>query len=371
MKEIHTTKTEYGQNRDINFHNVYKVKYIIFLAILLNSLPGITQKLENSEWIKLKSERKDGSRIISRFILENQFNKLTFGSNDTLLSLSKGFLDKLPYKINKDTLVINGFNKNVIEILNDSMLVYSEYTKSNEPLDKFDRHFYMKKRYSYDYALKNGLVEFITDSLIKVNNYAEPEFTKGDINEYFSDKVKKIVNKKYVTGYFIISPESKVIKVYISHTSKAGKELKDRIKTLITETSGMWNLPFKDSNYSYKYLFTIRFFNQYEFKSISFVPHKNKEHLYDIKKQFTLNDKRKAERYYYKATRLLLKTKFNKAIKWYSKCIEIDSLYIDAYYNRAYANYQLNDTIKSCKDWSILLNYGQKEGERLYEQNCK
>ncbi len=57
--------------------------------------------------------------------------------------------------------------------------------------------------------------------------------------------------------------------------------------------------------------------------------------------------------------------------KQFIKCIEIDSLYLDAYYNLAFCYENLGNKNLACETWKKLKNMGQKQGEYLYEENCK
>jgi tetratricopeptide (TPR) repeat protein len=85
----------------------------------------------------------------------------------------------------------------------------------------------------------------------------------------------------------------------------------------------------------------------------------------------SLSQLQEASDHYTKGTYFLIKGKLEKSIIQFTDCINIDSTYIDAYYNRAVALFKLNNFEGACKDWEKLYEFGQKEGERLYIQNCK
>ena len=78
-----------------------------------------------------------------------------------------------------------------------------------------------------------------------------------------------------------------------------------------------------------------------------------------------------AENYYNKGVELIQNEKFETASKQFVKCIEIDSIYIDAYYNLAFCYQKLGNKNMACETWSKLKEMGQKQGEYLYEENCK
>jgi Tfp pilus assembly protein PilF len=72
-----------------------------------------------------------------------------------------------------------------------------------------------------------------------------------------------------------------------------------------------------------------------------------------------------------RGTSYLETNRFEKAIADFTTCIAIDPIFLDAYYNRAYAYFQLKQTDNACKDWAYLRDLEQVKGTQLFEQNCK
>jgi len=83
------------------------------------------------------------------------------------------------------------------------------------------------------------------------------------------------------------------------------------------------------------------------------------------------NDLKLAAENFNKGTQFLINGNYEKAIANFSATLKIDSLYIDAYYNRATAFYKLGNKAAACVDWKTLTQLEQKEGEKLYIENCK
>ena len=65
------------------------------------------------------------------------------------------------------------------------------------------------------------------------------------------------------------------------------------------------------------------------------------------------------------------KAKYDKAINEFLKCVESDPIYLDAYYNLAFCYQQIGKKNLACEIWNKLKNIGQKQGEYLFEENCR
>lgn len=76
------------------------------------------------------------------------------------------------------------------------------------------------------------------------------------------------------------------------------------------------------------------------------------------------------EKEYKKGLKYLEHKDYEPAIECFSKCIQLDDLYLNGYYNRAYSYYMLKRTDQSCMDWSKLMELGQKTGEKFYLEKC-
>ena len=63
--------------------------------------------------------------------------------------------------------------------------------------------------------------------------------------------------------------------------------------------------------------------------------------------------------------------KYKLAIDYFLKSYEANPENIDALYNKANLNYELNNKEESCKDYKTLIDLGQKAAETLYEERCK
>jgi len=87
--------------------------------------------------------------------------------------------------------------------------------------------------------------------------------------------------------------------------------------------------------------------------------------------QLSLEEIKLTNHYFKEGLSFYEQSQFDSSIYYFTKCIEIDSLYIEAYYNRAAINLILEETDKSCSDWEFLYKtLGQTTGEILYNEYC-
>ena len=83
-------------------------------------------------------------------------------------------------------------------------------------------------------------------------------------------------------------------------------------------------------------------------------------------------DEEEAERQYFKSALNQVNSGNNdKAIELLTKCIEIDSLDINAYYLRAMINATSGKNKEACKDWAILAGLGQVTAAKNLAKFCK
>ena len=64
------------------------------------------------------------------------------------------------------------------------------------------------------------------------------------------------------------------------------------------------------------------------------------------------------------------KVNWEKALKYYNKCLTLNPNLIEARYKRADVFLKLNQKLNACGDWSYLAGLGQKRAEELFMKNC-
>lgn len=74
--------------------------------------------------------------------------------------------------------------------------------------------------------------------------------------------------------------------------------------------------------------------------------------------------------WYYRGNVYINMSKITEAVTNYNKAIELDDKYADAYFNRGYAYFILNDKDKSCSDYLMAAKLGKENvADRL--KNCR
>jgi tetratricopeptide (TPR) repeat protein len=209
----------------------------------------------------------------------------------------------------------------------------------------------------------------LNDSVLLSNNYVWPHF-QGNIDIYFMDKMGNEFSRSYIIGSFIITPNGLLVDLNFNENKGLSKGATKKFIDILKNTSGYWDLPKLSKPFYYKINFTTRFINNGYKRSIGFRFNSDVPPCFE-NCAVSLSQLQKASNYFNKGTNLLIKGKLEKSIVQFTDCINIDSICIDAYYNRAAALYKLNNLDAACKDWRKLYELGQKEGERLFIQNCK
>ena len=76
------------------------------------------------------------------------------------------------------------------------------------------------------------------------------------------------------------------------------------------------------------------------------------------------------ERLLGKANDFFVKKNYEKAIKFYTKCVLMTDDAIEALYKRADCYFTVNATKNACSDWNYLAGKGQKRADGLYLKHC-
>lgn len=303
------------------------------------------QDLTNKNWTKFHIERLDGSRIISRTnIVESPLN-YHFQNNGTVSIITVLGETEIEYAI-KDSIIAIGSNQLYqIELLTDTLLILIELLEYPKEADKINRIYFSPAEQYANNIISKNLVQFINDSTIISSRYLRPHFTGGSLDQYLYDELSSSnLKNSELKGSFIITPTGQILDILIENYENINNEIKERILDLLMKTNYRWRTPYTKTQYYYMVNFSIIFkdsfivFAYYEsYKSDNFP-------------NLSISDQNRARIFFQKGNRLLNRGSYEKAINNYAKCIEIDEIFLDAYYNRAYANTMLGNDNKSCID---------------------
>lgn len=341
------------------------MKIIISVFLLIYFSDASAQKLKNTEWTQITAERKDGSKILDRLHPEQYTIKYIFSDKSVITFLNSKYQSETGYTVTGKTLSIGDYIKYTIDTADSEILMLTQISNSGLTDDKINRFIFLSRRSIYQYLKENDLVEN-DDSFLVSNNKFAPSFN-GNIDSFLLSKfgIHKINSKLF--GYFIINDSGKILDVHFyENTVFLDNEIK-KLTDIIKLTDRFWSLPETPKNISIKVNFLIDFSKYSEIK-FSLI---DKSFDQDSIKTLTITETIKSNDYFKEGNEFFQKGNYAKASKLYIKCVEIDSFFLDAYYNLGYCYQKLNKKDMACEIWSKLKNMGQKEGENLYNNDCK
>ena len=348
-----------------------KLFSLVFLFLVINTGNVIfCQDLNNTKWYRFHMERLDGSRIIERSSQYNPYLLYDFHKStvNVVSFVQNGNFD---YSIKDDILKIERLGTFKIKSLTDSMLIIEEIPVSEYSLDKTNRIYLYDESHYYNYLIKNRLVKNENNDTLVFNNLLRP-FYKGytikELGRHIASKLNYKIENAHLTGEIILMNNGKISEVNIYDESIASPGFMEKFKNALWATSGNWDIP-KIENYNFfKIKFNVRFEdsgNKIEFHYLLSNPE-----FVDVYPNLSIKRKKEAAENYNKGVEYLQIGDMKNSIEYLSKCVALDNIYIDAFYNRAIAYYKLNKIENACSDWKYLNSLGQKEGEKLYKQYC-
>lgn len=347
------------------------MRYCTVFIFLLISQWGYSQSLIKSGWIKFKAERKDSSRIVDRLGTEASELKYTFTTAAEVVVTSAYDVNRTNWSLKKEILSIGPLQEYVIEQLNDSFLVIVENFINNPGNDKINRFYFINEKYYQGFLLSHGLIQFLNDTTILCNRYFYPHFAVGNTDTYLMDNINSRFNNAYLIGEIIVAPDKAISEIKIDSSGNANDMQIAQIIKVLKGTGNKWILPSSVKPMFYKLNFSLGLMNNGKIKSFFIKYNTQEKPCFENCDPVSPNDLRNAHQYYEEGLKYLMTGNENDAISKFTQCITHDPLYLDAYYNRAYSFYKLKMYNKACLDWEYLKDLGQKEGCKLYLQNCK
>ncbi len=347
----------------------------LFTAFLLISTNSFSQKKIKKEeflgnWVKIKTEMKDGSKLIPIY-------KGYIKPFEMIFQKKKFYIDYYPaqyyknatfdYKLKNNKLITSKHFSYKIEKITKDSLVISEEMKGLES-DKLKRHYLIKKE-----NIIHRQKELKKDSKNLIANFFFTPKFKDNIKLYLNNMLmKRHINLK-LKGKIILDTKNKKVETKIT--------FRDSEKISMQE-----NILVNALNNSYS-LWDIKGFENFENIIINFViimDRKGKKSfgikvglltnsfeqalgLYGL----TYNQITNGNKFLSLGIKSIENNEFKKAIEYFTKSFESNHTLVESLYNRAFCYYKLKEYDKACVDWNILKELGQKKGEKLFMENCK
>ena len=215
-------------------------KYVTIVIAVFFFLNANSQDFANTEWIKVKGTREDGSKIISQ---DSSAPLSFFFLNDSVfVGLSHQYIYKNVYSVRNSILSIDKRTKYHIDSVDDAFLIISQLTSKNLSDDGLNKYTFIKSDYLFDYLKQNEQLNMSGDSIVICNHQFSPTYI-GDANTIVLRELPYINGEQSIKGSFVITPNGSVIHVQIDTAVKFSNKEIEKVKTALYQTRGSWILP--------------------------------------------------------------------------------------------------------------------------------
>jgi tetratricopeptide (TPR) repeat protein len=357
----------------------FTINRLIYIVSFFISLSLHGQNLKNSEWIRVISERQDGSRIIDRTnSLLTKPVRYSFQDSDLIISYDGEF--KSNYTITQKTLTVGKIINNrfeaierfKIDTLSDILLVLSQISDEKQPKDRANTYTFVRSKYYLQYLISNRKIEISNDTIIECNKLLFPYY-QGNIDMDLTSVLSSSFTKNGTAiGSIIFTPDGKINQLKISNTENLLTNQVKKLEESILQTNGKWKFPIPSNTRYFKLYFICYFYRQGNmFPNGVSIAYNSNDISNFVYTPLLPEEIQKSSQYFNRGTKLLSQNKNQKAILEFEKSLDIDSLNIDCLYNKAYAHYKLNESKLACETWIKLVTLGQKQAEIFIKESCR
>jgi hypothetical protein len=356
------------------------LRTLLILSVVCSNFLSRGQRLANTEWTRIKSERKDGSRIIDR---SNTVKArlvhfpVTYSFSDNTVNISYDGEYSSKYELKGDTVFI-GSNYNdrfigeifTIDTLTNFFLILSHISLRNLTDDKLNRFYFIKRKSYFDYLKNENKVHFINDSTIACNKLLFPYYNETNIDLHLTNQLSpRNIKTTSVFGQLLFNPNGNLERITIDDAGELTEKQSLKLKEALMSTNGSWTLPQTNKAFYFNMHFTCRYRNDGIASNVSIAYNTNDSSGYHLP-PLTPEQITQVNRFYEKGIKYLKNEKYKEATIEFMKCIEIDAYNVDSIYNLGYAYHKLNENEKSCLFWKKLKDLEQVQGNLLYLENC-
>ena len=327
-----------------------KVLFFILLLFSINTIKGnnINDLLIGS-WIKTDIEFVDGSKLPIENSVNMQYLRFTFRDSKTLYkSTSFDFLGgKFEYSILNDRGIKAEFILYEVEKVTKDSLILKEITQTGKT--GFRYFFEKESLYQSKIRLDSSMFYVVNSDTI----YLESEKFRP---EYLGDLPFQFVLSQKLSNYRQFDKEelfmvSMIINEYgelenITLQKGINEKYDNKAIEIIKQNAKKW----KPATYNGKTIKTLKI----------------------LKIQY--GDPQKMPLYhldYFEGIKFEQIRKFDKAIKFFTKCIELNPDDPDAYYHRGICKIKQEKFVDACSDFSFVKNTKKYDIESLIKKYCE
>lgn len=343
-----------------------KILFFVFIIFYLLHYCQINTKNLTGDWILIHKELADGSKFFSQTPTVNPhtiyyFNKGSYFTKDYVTD-SDSFIN-FSFKI-KDSIIIHDNSPQFkIEKLTSDELILLDINERK--IDKTFGRYYLKR---YESVRNNDLEKFADKELLISTPALSPYPKKYIFENEFKEDSDQIFKTK---GYLFFDIESKSLNAILTDLSSISPESKKKLTKILNESYGMWDFS-KVANFK-----KIKM----PFVAICYKLKVNNNNLTNISIGYNITeydeivlpiDTQKiidAENHYTLALKCFEKQDYNCSAENFKKSFLENKYNLDAHYNYASINFYLGKKDLACNKWKELVEWGQKEAEKLYTRN--
>ncbi len=346
----------------------------LFLIILFGLNTNIfAQDLDNTEWIQIKILAKDGNEInINRNTLSL---KLYFKGDSLFRSTDEQYAYRDRYEIVNNVLSVGKSSKFKIDSISNEILEISDIPNTHSSNKNINTHILLNSDYIFNFLRKENLLYITKDSILQTDSYISPTFD-GDFTKFFMSRFDFNVQNEELFCSFIILSDGGISDIQIKSNQKSAAKELNRIKDIISFTKDHWIMPPVPNGYRFNLNFaaniskSVNISGSYKGSEYNFTFHADSLNPKDMNVLSSF-DVAKQNDNFNSGIRLMQKEKYEKAIEKFKKCLEINPLDTDVLYDIAYCYQKTGNIELACEDWKKLKESGEKDGEKLYNENCK
>jgi hypothetical protein len=345
------------------------MKYLIlFIFLPLFSFAQSNNEMLPGLWVKVKAKMKDGSRIVDHNGCGMDFIKYNF-TNDGFVNSSNDVLFdgyKLQYKLSNDSLSIGGNLFNMIGLTKDTLKL-SFFVLGAE--DKQIPVFYFVKVHDHTSPSAATFNVALKDSVYQATNQLFPQ-CKGTLFTLMG-AIQTNYDKGTLKASFIIDKKGRVKSYTILDMDSISKGFAKIVGNALGDIS--W-IPALKNNVPVNSIVQLTFKSGRSKYAGQEMNSLNIEYSFLPKAPYPVIDKDEADaerQFFNNAINQVNNHNYEKAIELLNKCIEIDSIDLNAYNLRAMVNSSLGKSKEACKDWTILAGFGQVTAAKNLAKFCK
>ena len=227
------------------------MKTLFFSFLLLTISFAHSQDLKNSNWVKILTEKKDGSQINEKLPGE-ALDGFFFKDSTVLTSSNDQLINELNYHVENGVLILGNFLQYNIDTVNDIVLKLTEIPHKSVPDNEINTYAFIKSKYLFEYLKENNQIQILGDTLIQCTRNFAPEYSKDDLRAVLRTPFKYHQDSVSFSGYFIIDPNNKINIVHLNPSPSVREREATAFEKLLKKTSKSWILPITDKPYFLK-----------------------------------------------------------------------------------------------------------------------